>query len=151
MTFLDTGFLKTDEIFLRQVELDAGDPQRMWEPAYHFDICNSEGVPVGGCTLRLGHSKALYYAGNIGYKIDPAYRGHRYAGKACRLLFDLARRHGMEYVIITCNPDNWASRKTCERLGGTLAEIAELPEDAPMRLERGGTEKCIFRFDLLVE
>lgn len=57
----------------------------------------------------------------------------------------------MEYVIITCNPDNWASRKTCERLGGTLAEIAELPEDAPMRLERGGTEKCIFRFDLLVE
>ena len=33
MTFLDTGFLKTDEIFLRQVELDAGDPRRMWGAA----------------------------------------------------------------------------------------------------------------------
>ena len=37
------------------------------------------------------------------------HRGHHYAGKACKLLFQLAQRHGMEYVIITCNPDNYPS------------------------------------------
>lgn len=146
--FLDTDFLKSDEITLRQVELTEGDPARKWAPAYHFSICDSAGTEVGGCNLRLGHSEVLYYAGNIGYKIDEPYRGHHYAGKACKLLFELARRHGMEYVIITCNPDNWASRKTCEYLGGKLAEVAELPEDNDMRVENGGTEKCIFRLEL---
>lgn len=61
------------------------------------------------------------------------------------LLFELARKHGLDYLIITCNPDNWASRKTCEYAGGQLLEIAELPEDNDMRLE-GATEKCIYKF-----
>lgn len=86
--------------------------------------------------------------GNIGYEIDEPCRGHHYAGKACRLLFELAKRHGMEYLIITCNPDNRPSRKTCEWLGGELLEIAELPEDNGMRVEDGETEKCIFKFQL---
>ena len=144
----DPGFLKTDEIFLRPIELAEDDPQQRWMPAFHFDICDSSGTRVGGCNLRLGHSEALYYAGNIGYKVDEAYRGHHYAGKACKLLFELAKRRGMEYIIITCNPDNRASRKTCEWLGGELVEIAELPEDNERRRDAGETEKCIYRFYL---
>lgn len=54
----------------------------------------------------------------------------------------------MEELVITCNPDNRASRRTCEWLGGELVEIAELPEDNDMRLEDGETHKCIYRFDL---
>lgn len=149
--FLDTNFLKTAEISLRQIELDPDDPQRKWDPAFHFDILDHTGRPVGGCNLRLGHSDALYYAGNIGYKIDEPYRGRHYAGKACQLLFALARRQGMEYLIITCTPDNQASRKTCEWLGGELLEIAELPEDSDMRVEDGETRKCIYRFPLREE
>ena len=128
--FLDTEFLKTEEISLRQIELEKDDPQRKWDPAFHFDILDRTGTQVGCCNLRLGHSGALYYAGNIGYRIDEPYRGRHYAGKACRLLFQLAKRHGMGYVIITCGPDNHPSRKTCEWLGGELLEIAELPEDS---------------------
>ena len=77
----------------------------------------------------------------------PGYRGHHYAEKACRLLFTLAKKHGLGYVIITCRPDNIPSRRTCERLGGELLEIAELPEDNEMRL-KGLTDVCIFRFEL---
>ena len=146
--YLDTKFLKTEEIFLRRMELPADDPDHKWDPAYHFLICDRAGAEIGGCNLRLGHSEALYYAGNIGYIIEEPYRGHHYAGKACLLLFELAKRHGMEYVIITCNPDNWASRKTCEYAGGELVEIVELPEDNDMRREDGETEKCIYRFQL---
>ena len=144
--FHDGDFLRTDEISLRRIELDKDDPQRKWDPALHFDILDHEGTQVGGCNLRLGHSEALYYAGNIGYKIDGPYQGHHYAGKACRLLFELARRHGMEYVIIVCAPDNLPSRRTCEWLGGELVEIVELPEDDKRRRLTSDIHRCIFRF-----
>jgi len=145
---LEADPLKTEEISLRQVELAPDDPQRKWDPAFHFDILDRAGVQIGGCNLRLGHSEALYYAGNIGYQIDEPYRGHHYAGKACKLLFQLARRQGMEYVIIVCAPGNQPSRKTCEWLGGELLEIAELPEDSEQRRLTGESHRCIYKFRL---
>ena len=145
--FLNTDFLKSEEIRLELEKTVDGDPKKDWVPAYHFAIVNSEGVKVGGCDLRIGHNDKLYYGGNIGYHVDEQYRGNHYAGKACLLLFELARKHGLEYVIITCNPDNYASRKTCEYAGGALLEIVPLPPDSDM-WEKGETEKCIFRFAL---
>lgn len=140
--------LRTEEISLRQIELAADDPQRKWDPAFHFDILDHTGVRVGGCNLRLGHSEALYSVGNIGYEIDEPYRGHHYAGKACKLLFELARRQGMDHVIIVCAPSNQPSRKTCEWLGGELLEIVELPEDDNRRQLTGDVYRCVFRFSL---
>lgn len=145
--FLNTDFLKNEEIRLVLEKTADGDAEKDWVPAYHFAICDRTGTKVGICDLRLGHNEKLYYGGNIGYRIEEKYRGHHYAGKACLLLFELARRHDLGYVIITCNPDNLPSRKTCEYAGGTLLEIAELPEGNDMRA-RGEFEKCIFRFQL---
>ncbi len=147
MTFLDTGFLHNGEIRLLLRRTADGCPERQWVPAYHFAICTADGTPIGECDLRIGHNEQLYYGGNIGYRIEPPYRGHHYAAKACLLLFELARRHDLRYVIITCNPDNWPSRRTCERAGGRLLEIAPLPADSDMR-QQGETEKCIYRFEL---
>ena len=96
------------------------DPAKSWLPAYHFAICDWNGVKMGGCDQRVGHNRNTYYGGNIGYHIAEPYRGRHYAGKACLLLFELARRHGLEYLVITCNPDNLPSRRTCEWLGGEL-------------------------------
>ena len=148
MTFLDTGFLRNGELLL-ELDYTAGyDPVRDYVPAYSFHICLPDGTRIGRCDLRIGHNRKLYFGGNIGYGIFPDYRGHHYAEKACRLLFELAGRHALDYVIITCNPDNPASRRTCERLGGKLLEIAELPEDNDMRRDRGYTHACIYRFEL---
>lgn len=145
--FINTDFLKNDEITLLLEKTVDGDDAKGWVPAYHFAICSSTGTRLGVCDLRIGHNDKLYYGGNIGYTVDEKYRGHHYAGKACLLLFELAGKHGMDYLIITCNPDNHASRKTCEYAGGELLEIVELPEDNDMR-ESGDTEKCIYRFQL---
>lgn len=145
--FINTDFLRNDEIRLELEKTVDGDAEKDWVPAYHFFIANKEGVRMGSCDLRIGHNEKLYFGGNIGYRVEEEYRGNHYAGKACLLLFELARKHGLEYVIITCNPDNDASRKTCEYAGGRLLETVQLPPDNDMR-EKGETEKCIFRFDL---
>lgn len=142
--FIDTDFLQTDEIKLVLEKAVDGDDEKGWVLAYHFAICDLAGTKMGACDLRIGHNDNLYYGGNIGYRIDEQYRGHHYAGKACLLLFELARMHELGYVIITCNPDNYASRKTCEYAGGELLEIAQLPEGNDMR-NRGETEKCIYK------
>lgn len=148
MEFLDTGFLKSDEISLVLEETKEADPGRKRVPAYCFRICDRQGTPVGRCDLKIGYIDSLYYSGHIGYEVDAGHRGHHYAAKACRLLFGLAKKHGMEYLYITCIPENLPSRRTCESLGGELQEIAELPEDHDLRVEKGYTHVCVFRYEL---
>lgn len=145
--FFDTTFLKNNEIQLLLEKTVDGDEEKGRVPAYHFAICNLEGTKMGTCDLRIGHNEKLYFGGNIGYRVEEQYRGHHYAGKTCLLLFELAKKHELEYLIITCNPDNYPSRKTCEYAGGELLEIVDLPADSDMRV-RGETEKCIYRFEL---
>ena len=103
---------------------------------------------IGSFTLRHNLTPNLMQiGGNIGYVVDEAYRGRRYAVKACGLLFRQARKHGLEYVIITCDPDNPASARTCELAGGRYLETADIPEDHDM-FERGFRQVMIYRFDL---
>lgn len=145
--FLDTEFLKNNEIQLILEKTTDADETKNWVPAYHFFICALDGKRMGVCDLRIGYNDNLYYGGHIGYTVYPEYRGHHYAAKACLLLFQLAKRHDMEYLYITCNPDNYASRKTCEYAGGKLMETVQLPEENDMR-KSGETEKCVYKFVL---
>ena len=135
------------EILLMLDKKVEGNREQRWLPSYHYTICDKAGHKMGNCDLRIGYSKGLYYGGHIGYRVEEPYRGNHYAGKACFLLFQLAKRHGMDYLIITCNPENMPSRKTCEYAGGVLLDIVDLPEDNDMRLE-GETRKCIYEFRL---
>ena len=146
--FLDTSFLKNDELQLVLRKTAKENPEKNWLPAYCFAICNLSGQEMGSCELRIGHNTQTYYGGNIGYTVYEDFRGHHYSGKACLLLFELARRHRMEYVLITCDPDNLPSRRNCEYAGGKLLEITRIPENSDM-YQRGIREKCIYRIDLL--
>lgn len=145
--FFDTGFLKNEEIQLVLEKTVDGDKEKNWVPAYHFSINDFNGTKMGVCDLRIGYNDNLYFGGHIGYTVFAEYRGNHYAGKACLLLFQLARKHNMQHLYITCNPDNYASRRTCEYAGGKLLETAELPEGNDMR-DRGELEKCIYEFVL---
>ena len=71
---------------------------------------------IGQICYRPGESEAIYYYGHIGYHIDAPWRGRHFAAKACRLIRGEILRSGKSSVIITCDPDNLASRKTCEAL-----------------------------------
>lgn len=143
----ELDLLPGEEVSLRLLRTADADSVRDWLPAYYFEILRADGVPVGVCDLRIGHNTNSHYGGNIGYEVFDAYRGHRYAAKACKLLLPLAKRHDMGYVIITCSPDNAASRRTCELAGCTLQAIEKLPPTNEMYQE-GQREKCVYRITL---
>ena len=83
---------------------------------------------IGQISYRTGESKPVYYYGHIGYHIHPAFRGNHYAGRACRLLRREILTSGKTSVVITCDPDNLPSRKTCRGLGCLLECVCDVPE-----------------------
>ena len=147
MEFFDTSDLKSDEILLRMTRTLDAQPEKRWLPVYYFDICRPDGEKIGHCDLRIGHNEKTYIGGNIGYGIDEPYRGHHYAAKACRLLFRLAQKHGMDHLFITCMPENGASARTCENAGGRFVEETDIPPENEMYAE-GKRRVRIYRFDI---
>ena len=144
--FLDPGDLSDGVLRLRLVETRPAEPEKGRAPCYAFHVCDAEsGVPVGDIRLRIGVAEDLrLYAGHIGYGIRPEYRGRRFAARAVRLLMPLARRHGMPELWITCDPENIASKRTCELAGADFVEIVDLPPDSDM-YQDGERQKCRYR------
>lgn len=127
-------------------------------PSYQFWmlIRHAPGQPTvapplriaGGLSLRIGSTPAIeLYYGHIGYHVFPAAQGNRYALRASRLVLPIARAHGLQSLWLTCSPDNTASRRTIERLGGIYAGAVPVPPTEPL-FERGETVKSRFRVDL---
>lgn len=137
------------EIDLVEMYKVKGDEFNGFCPTVYYEIRLKEiNKKVGRCDLRIGMDSELYYAGNIGYSVAKQYRGNRYAYKACRILFDIAKdKYKMDELIITCNPDNLASRRTCELLCGELVEIVDVPIGHWLR-SQGDYQKCIYRYKL---
>ena len=139
----------------------ASDPERDIAPGYTFWMRvrpgvnpapeTSRGLPppqivmAGSISLRIGHSLNLdRYLGHIGYHVLPPARGRRFAERAVRLLLPLARAHGHQHLWITCNPDNSASRRTCERLGAACVDIVPVPRGNTLYAQ-GDRQKCRYR------
>lgn len=148
--FLDPGRLVDDDLELALVECHPGDPLRGLSPAYFF-FMKRAGTPtiMGGISLRIGNDEdLLLYYGHIGYGVDEPYRGHHYAARSSVMLFPLALRHGLDPLWITCNPDNWPSRRACELAGGQLIDIVNIPARVTDLRQRGERQKCRYRFDV---
>ena len=110
--------------------------EQIWRITLH-----NEKEEIGQISYRDGESRCVYYYGHIGYHIDPPYRGQHFAYRACRLIEREIRLSGKTSVVITCDPDNEPSRKTCERLGCYFERIADVPEDIYEKFEIS-REKC---------
>ena len=110
--------------------------EQIWRITLHDDR-----KEIGQISYRDGESRCVYYYGHIGYHINPPYRGHHYAASACELLRNEIIQSGKTSVIITCDPDNLPSRKTCLRLGCLFERIAEVPGDIYEKYEISRT-KC---------
>lgn len=137
------------ELELVLLRTSPADPEKGYVPAYYFHMVRRDtNEVVGGIDLRIGNTPHLVmYGGHIGYRVEPEHRGHHYAARSVRLLFPLARHYGLNPLWITCNPDNLASRRTCELAGASLVEVVDLPEDTDM-YRRGERQKCRYRIDL---
>lgn len=144
--FKDFDLLTDGEIDLLIVEKTPENIKKGFVPAYKYKIClHNSTERIGDIDIRIGKNQNIYFGGNIGYSIDENFRGKSYASKACNIIKQVAIAHGMDRLIITCNPDNWPSRRTCEKIGSSLKEIVDLPEDNDMYLE-GEKQKCIFEW-----
>ena len=88
----------------------------------------SDGRVVGVIDFRRPLSDFLLrYGGNIGYTVRPTERRRGYASEMLRLLLPIARAAGETRVLVTCDRDNEASRRTIVRNGGVMEN--EVPDD----------------------
>lgn len=97
-----------------------------WKPYYIFLIVVDD-IEVGKIVLREGTREERYYDGHIGYNIELKYRGHHYAYQATKLLIKEAVLLGFDELIITCSPDNLASKKTILKLKAEYLETVLIP------------------------
>jgi tagatose 1,6-diphosphate aldolase len=147
--FDDIGTFRDRDLWLDLRAREPANPLRGWVPAYRFAM-RLDGVDhaVGRISFRVGSTNTIeQYAGHVGYEVSAAFRGQRLAERSCRLILPLARRHGFDTLWITCNPDNVASRRTCERLGAELVDIVDVPSNNDV-YELGGERKCRYRLAL---
>ena len=109
---------------------------------YAFDIHPAGSRRYAGyISIRLGESPELYYLGHVGYRVEEMYRGDHFALRACRLLESFLAGMRIRSLVITNDPDNIASRKTCEALGCTLERTTPVPQ-AYRYIVSGSTAKC---------
>jgi tagatose 1,6-diphosphate aldolase len=145
--FLPVGRLVDGELELQLAAREPLNPNIGWVPTYRFDM-RSDGHYAGSISLRIANTdEIVLYLGHIGYNVDARFRGHHFAARSCRLLLPLAARHGINPLWITCNPDNWASRRSCELAGGELMEIVDVPASNSL-YHRGDYQKCRYRVRL---
>lgn len=108
-----------------------------WVPATQF-VCirQSDGRIVGMIDLRHRFNAYLAeYGGHIGYSVRPDERRKGYAKWMLAHVLMHARSLGLPRVLITCEQDNEASRRTIEGNGGVF-ERTTLLEDEQVVLRR---------------
>lgn len=144
----DFDYLTDNEIDLVIRERTPEDEEKGYVPAYIYAIYRHKSATcVGIIDIRLGYNTNIYYGGNIGYQIEEPYRGNNYAVKACKLIKQVAKANQLNRLYITCNPNNIASRRVCEKLGLILLEQTSLPVDNDL-YKRGEREVCIYEWTI---
>lgn len=122
-----------------------GDDQRGLVPYYHHRILVAS-ADVGHINFKVGDTDHVrLYAGHVGYEIKPVYRGHGYAGKSCRALIPLVKRH-YDNVILTADADNLAAVRTIEQLGACFEAETLVPPTDP-QYQRGFRLKRRYRWN----
>ncbi|MGS2616862.1 GNAT family N-acetyltransferase [Micromonospora sp. LZ34] len=80
---------------------------------------------LGGIALRHGLDDFVRRVGHVGYGIRPSARRRGLATWALGRMLDVARRDGLDRVLIVCAEENIASARTIEHHGGVLEGIRD--------------------------
>lgn len=112
---------------------------------YYIYLMVVDGHEVGKIVLREGTDEEMYYSGHIGYSVYEEYQGHYYAYQGCLLLRTCVEK---AELIITCDPHNYASLKTIQKLGCEYVETARVPKTYRKVFAEDEREKMIFRWKL---
>ncbi len=86
-----------------------------------FAVRPSDGRIVGTIDVRHRLNDFLRsYGGHIGYGVRPTERNKGYATQMLKLALAYARQIGLTKVMLACNRDNEASRRTILKCNGVL-------------------------------
>jgi predicted acetyltransferase len=100
-----------------------------------FLLAEDDGEVVGRTSVR--HRLNAWLAlegGHIGYGVLAAHRRRGYATEMLRQSLAVARAHGVDRVLLTCDDDNVGSAAVIERCGGLRdAELPLAPGPPPKR------------------
>lgn len=123
--------LSSGEVTLRFARIVPGEPGQGIVPYFHFRILAPNGQDVGHINFRVGDTEHVRISvGHLGYGIARPFRGRHYALQACHAIAPFVRSV-YRAVILTCDPDNLASRRTIECLGARFIDEVALPPRDP--------------------
>lgn len=132
--FLEFNDLKDNEIKLVLKSQDLPDYEKGILPRYGFSIIHiNDNKDIGVIYFAVDNTPRQYLRGHLSYGVSPDYCGHNYAMKACKLIKQVALAHGFKRLFIGAGYNNIASKKTIEKLGGTLITINDVPDDEIMQ------------------
>jgi predicted acetyltransferase len=93
-----------------------------WVHCTHFWIVDGAGF-VGYLALRHALTPFLFEeGGHIGFSVRPSRRREGHATRALALALPQAAELGLDRVLLTCDDDNEASRRTIEGNGGVYED-----------------------------
>ena len=114
---------------LVRVVREAADPESPRPRGYvpWTELWMSDGDEyLGRITLRHELTEPLFtWGGHVGYVVRPSARRKGYASQALREMLDVCRGRGVDPVLVTCDVDNVASRRTIEGAGGQYEDTRE--------------------------
>ena len=123
--------LAHDEIRLVLKSRDEPNPETGDAPRYGFSIIhNEDNRDIGVVYFSVDRSRRQYLTGHLSYGVDPAYKGHHFASKACILMKEVALSHGFQRLLIGSRYENVASRKTILWLGARPMTIDDVPDES---------------------
>jgi predicted acetyltransferase len=136
----------------RRGDVDVEPEPGMVHSDYYWITDGDPETVVGFLALRHSLTEWLFeQGGHIGYSVRPSRRRQGHAGRALLLALDRARELGLDRVLLTCDEDNVASRRTIEAGGGVhedtrggrhrlWIDLTRAADAAPVSRARGGAD-----------
>jgi predicted acetyltransferase len=82
---------------------------------------------LGRISLRHELNAVLHeWGGHIGYSVRPSARRRGHATAALEAMLRVCAERGIDPVLVTCDSDNVASRRTIERAGGVYEDTRDI-------------------------
>ena len=84
-------------------------------------LIDNNDIPIGYGKIREKlTNESRKFGGNLGFAIDPEFRGKGYGNILFKLLLDEARKKEINEIISTVEKYNYSSKKVHENCGGIL-------------------------------